>query len=878
MTNDNAALSFSDDSSNKSPPTPFMLKEELYQELDELLTAFRSDAQRQFCMDQGIIQKDDLEGMQQTVQQLQYSLRANNHPHQHQQLWLSLTRIIQTILQHYGHACQQRNMRLLDEFLTNQYITDWHRLKQQWDTKVKENQHLHLILEDIILLAQSWHQQHHHTNNNNNNSSNSSNGNPKSINKPIVMMASLSTLPQRLSSATKRSSLVSKRKSVPIPSPPSSSSSHLSFSSLSSSTSEDILTSILATFDYPPGAYMVTIDNHNYKQLGLQHSKIGTRQIIFDGHQLSTNDIISMMHHLSDAFSSLFTATAQTHLAAIDTQIKKAQPFYTLNSMKQLLTQIMEESTTLTSNFGYQQNTTEPTDNACCNSHYHRQHQQHQPTPVTTTSSSITPHHRISKTSSPQPLTHSSLAVLTPFRLSSPAPTNQPWDHPIPIPSFAPAPWQLPDLLKPRYPYNPLLFGLLRRKTGIIINNNQQQPPSTSTFVKHAHHSSQNRTVSPPPSHKGKKKSSTIPTTKNIVNTNAPNKHAPHHYHASSSATINDGTDNNNNNYHAPPIRPTPSRTCDITAPSSPLLRHHQRRYDNYICSSTGRAKRYLDPVVMQSREDKFKTADENDDDESSNIDSSISSSSNCSSNGNSNSNSMAVAVAPFTSVSVDKLSFYLGKIAGQFYQDLLTHTRIRYQEAQDTLDALERQMLELYRHLQLASSRAVMHRALMIVQELDNQQHHYYYHYQQQQQQQQQGQCSEFGCGHPQQQSYDDDDSLPFGDSNIQSTTTTDSYSQAGSRSLVNRWTPICIDHSHAKDNNGRASTEPQQPPPATFYHALPPGDGHPANIMTTSETTIQAEHPPPPSKEDLVILPSKSKSLTTSQHMDNPTLTATS
>ncbi|CAO3596699.1 unnamed protein product [Absidia cylindrospora] len=804
MTNDNAALSFSDDSSNKSPPTPFMLKEELYQELDELLTAFRSDAQQQFCMDQEIIQKDDLEGMQQTVQQLQYSLKASNHPHQHQQLWLSLTRIIQTILQHYGYACQQRNMRLLDEFLTNQYITDWHRLKQQWDIKAKENQHLHLILEDIILLAQSWHQQHHNTN------SNSNSNNPKNINKPIVMMASLSTLPQRLSSATKRSSLVSKRKSAPIPPPPSSSSSR----SLSSSTSEDILTSILTTFDYPPGAYMVTIDNHNYKQLGLQHSKIGTRQIIFDGHQLSTNDIISMMHHLSDAFASLFTATAQTHLAAIDTQIKKAQPFYTLNSMKQLLAQIMEESATLTSNFGHQLNITEPADNACHNS-------QQQPTPVTTTSSSIIQHHR----TSPPSLTHSSLAVLTPFRLSSSAPTNQPWDHPIPIPSFAPAPWQLPDLLKPRYPYNPLLFGLLRRKTGINI----QQTPSTSTFLKHARYSNQNRMVSPPPLHKGKKSTT--------INTNAPNKHAYHHYHASSSATINDGIDNNNNNnYHASPIRPTPSRT----ASSSPLLHHQQqqRRHDHSIGNS-GRATRYLDPMVMQRREGQAKSAAAAAEEESDGDDSS------------SSSNSMAAA--PFTSVSVDKLSFYLGKIAGQFYQDLLTHTRIRYQEAQDTLDALERQMLELYRHLQLASSRAVMHRALMIVQELDSQ--HYYYYYQQQQQQQG-GQCSDVGC-HQQQQHYDND-SLPLDDSNINSTDS-DSSHQVGPRSMVNRWTPICIDNL----NNGNST--PHQP---MFYHALSPN--------TTSEITIQAEHTTtPPNKQDLVILPSKS--LTTTQHMDGATPTAT-
>ncbi|CAO3587599.1 unnamed protein product [Absidia cylindrospora] len=484
-------------------------KDELYQELDELLTAFCSDAQQQFCVDQNVIEWEDLQRIRQTVQQVQTLLptvdRNNNI-----QLRRALARAIHDILQHYGNACQHRNMRLLDEILTNQYIGDWHRLKQQWELKARENQHILLILDDISLLTQSWlyhdndHDYHHQTTTNINS------------NKSIVLIPSLSSLPHRLSTAKKRASSSGnnhKKSTTPSSTKPSSTVSPSLLQS-SSSTAADILASILTTFDYPPGAYTVTVDKHNYGQLGLQHGKIGTRQIIFDSHQLSSSDIIETVNQLCDVFASLFASTAHHHLAQIDAQVRKAQPFYTMTHIKRLSTRIFDEdaaATTIMEDTDLEEHQAKNDFDGTTAPHQQQHHYRHHSstTDIVPTSSISTP--RIlsipalsSSSQPPSPASSSSMAVLTPFRLSMTTP-HMLWHHPIPIPSFAPAPWQLPDLLKSRHPYNSLFFGLFRRRTSITstnvnnsnINRNKHHHHQQSSFLKrvqpqyHHHHQDQ---------------------------------------------------------------------------------------------------------------------------------------------------------------------------------------------------------------------------------------------------------------------------------------------------------------------------------------------------------------------------------------------------
>ncbi|KAI8340662.1 hypothetical protein BC941DRAFT_488640 [Chlamydoabsidia padenii] len=262
MVNDKVRFSFSNTglTTTSSSCSSFaqLTNNELYKELDELLSAFCSDAQQQFCVDQDILGLDDLKRVRHTVQQIQSLLptTCNNNDHPLQR---TLVRVIQEILNRYGEACHKRNMRLLDDLLTNQSIGEWHQLKRQWEHKNMENQRLLLILDDITLLTQSWHNDHHGNKNNNVNDGSY---------KHLVLLPSLSNLPHRLSSATKRASSGTKH-SKPInrdtlPTCPSL------FTFSPQSTAEDILTSLLTTFVFPPGAYTVMIDKHNYRQLGLQ--------------------------------------------------------------------------------------------------------------------------------------------------------------------------------------------------------------------------------------------------------------------------------------------------------------------------------------------------------------------------------------------------------------------------------------------------------------------------------------------------------------------------------------------------------------------------------------------------------------------------------
>ncbi|KAI8338526.1 hypothetical protein BC941DRAFT_469634 [Chlamydoabsidia padenii] len=792
-----------EDEDNNSGYNPPITKDELYQELDELLTAFCSDAQQQFCMDQGIILPDDLMRMRQTVQQIQTLLPTVNR-NNNLQLRRALVRSIHDILQHYGDACQQRRMRLLDEVLTNQYIGDWHRLKQQWDLKNRENQHILLILQDIDILIQSWHRhQHNHQGTGNKNN--------------LTLLPSLSTiLPHRLSSATKRNSSGGNNNKKPstaaaaAPPPPPLPPFSSSLVKLSS-TAEEILTSILTTFDYPPGAYTVIIDKHNYGQLGLLHGKIGTRQIIFDSHKLSSNDIIETVTQLCDIFASLFASTAHHHLAQIDSQIRKAQPFYTLTQIKRLSARIFDmggATSTIMEDGDYDLN--EYNDERDDMAHHDTStfDAQH-PTRLHPVPDPLPPG------SIARPLSSSSMAVLTPFRLTMTTP-HMLRHIPIPIPSFVPAPWQLPDLLKPRYPYNSLFFGLIRRRTHCNSNNstiNSSNSPASrqkqqSTFLKHAQQAPGRRASTNRGYNSGHYRTTT--GNNNGINKNASSTSpAPLNCHASPTTIIDEGIDNG-------PVQPRPS----ISMAATPLQRHGSKlSRTKHLVSSAFNGNN-----TTMTYCDDWENSPYND------------------------STTTTSSVAPFTSVSVEKLAFHLGKIAGQFYQDLLMHTRMRYQETQTTLESLEWQMMDLYRHLQLASSRAVMHRAMIIVHELDERQQHlgdlqqnYYQRY------------PMYQHDPTGQEEGDEEDS-----------------DELDGQQLASQWNPICTEKSSGKkrDNNNNSSgttttatTILSSNDPADETHVYP---SLPTTITpkpTHSSTTIHTNH-----QEDL-----PSQSDTTSQEMSS-------
>lgn len=796
-------------------------------------------------MDQGIILPDDLQRMRQTIQQIQLLLptvdRANNL-----QLRRSLARAIHDILQHYGEACQQRHMRLLDEVMTNQYIGDWHRLKQQCDLKNRENQHILLILQDIGLLIRSWQQQQqqqhqphslhrgHHSNGG----------------KNLTLLPSLSTLlTQRLSaspSSSKRNSTSnsSKKKTISSTTQAAITSTVPVSSSLVklSSTTEEILTSILTTFDYPPGAYTVIVDKHNCGQLGLQHSKIGTRQIIFDSHQLSSNDILETITQLCDTFASLFASTAHHHLAQIDSQIRKAQPFYTSTHMKRLSARIFEvgDAASTIMEDGDYDNGVEPS----------LRYQDDQVLPDTMPAGSIhrplsAPPHS-STTTITSSSSSSSMAVLTPFRLTMTTP-HMLRHLPIPIPSFVPAPWQLPDLLKQRYPYNSHFFGLIRRRANYSsngsnnnsingsISTNRKKHPQQSVFLKHAQQQPQapdRRTSINRGQNSGHPHYRTAPTVENNnnVNKNASNTSPAPFDHYAPSPLIDEGIDNNTQHHSFIQPRATTSMT-------TPLQRRGSKLH---------RTKHFVSSALQGNNTNGY--GDDWD-----------------------GSNTSTRGTAPFTSVSAEKLSLHLGKIAGQFYQDLLMHTRMRYEETQTTLESLEWQMMDLYRHLQLASSRAVMQRAIMIIHELDERQHSETLDLQQHQQTYYQQYLSDGQCNNERTNNPSD---------SISSSTSSDEQQSTP-------WKPICTEKYQGKatadeqHSEGTTTTTSEKEQPPDTNRALTSA----TPMATRSSTTLHTNHQSSSQDDDDDTVPRKTALSKTEaglekqlQQQNNPALSITS
>jgi hypothetical protein len=479
---------------------------------------------------------------------------------------------------------------------------------------------------------------------------------------------------------------------------------------------------------------------------------------------------------LCDLFASSFATTAHHHLAQIDSQTKKAQPFYMMTqSMKKLSAEILDSTW---SNLG-----DEHMDSGGIDQHGKSQ----SPSPISI--------HARSVTSPPPPqrstTTTNSMSILTSFKLTHSA-SQTSWAHStLPIPSFAPAPWQIPDLLKPRHPYNPAFFGLIRRKTHINIdssistlrNSNCTSRYQQSNLLKHAQHYEApiKTTSSVQPPRKIDIPASDVTSRRSSNNKHAPNTPASHIGRHASSGTIYSSIDNNTmDSAYSSPIRPRESTTI---ASSS---HHHRNAHFDKSKRSTFPSVSALDDrqhTPSASTYYHHSDIDDNEDGDHLKTDRAPSTSN---------------RAAPFTSVSVEKLSFYLGKIAGQFYQDLLMHTQLRYQETQDTLQDMEGKMMDLYRHLQLASSRAVMHRAMMIVQELDERHQHHKQH------DEQPHLYSPLSAPHNPNAIYIYQQDRKYGaqedeeSSSSDDTSDSDSYDhnqQHATKATASQWRPICID-----------------------------------------------------------------------------------
>ncbi|ORX50183.1 hypothetical protein DM01DRAFT_1347534 [Hesseltinella vesiculosa] len=570
--------------------------DDLIQELQDILAAFCSSSQQQFCLDHGVFGPEELQAWKMTMEEIHVVLptlrldRLDPRDKQHPSLRLyqSLLWTLCDIVQGFDEACQQRHMSSLDEIKTNQWIDDWHRLKRQWDAKAKENTVLENLLEDISLLATAW--------------------------LPSALPIPARSFSKRLASAKikwpgaqnnislprstthpprqhflnevntiGRSATAIRRSSHPASSATFQPSLHFhdnpSSASLvsppfSSFTPADgILTSILTTFDYPNGVYMVTIDQVNCSQLGMEHCRIGSRQLIFDARLVSPSETIATVARICEHFAALFSTTAQQHIGQVDSQVRKAQPFYTASQLKRLSSCLFDSPS--------------PSLLTDADDDDHPPQQQ---------AESARTHRRSVPLASPSrsAANHSTKVPWTPFRLSLTTP-HMLWHHPIPIPCFTLAPWQLPSLLKPRHPYDACFFGLIRRR------------PHRTAFL-----------------------------------------------HIDGHAIMEDEA------LHQDDL---PTLSLQDNPPPPPQ-----------------RKKKPAVSLLWSNPQQ---------------------------------------PPPPFISVSVAKLAMHLGKIAGQFYQDVAAHTRLRHHETAQTLEALDWEMTEVYRHLQLASACAVMHRALAITQYL---------------------------------------------------------------------------------------------------------------------------------------------------------------
>ncbi|ORZ05210.1 hypothetical protein BCR42DRAFT_428390 [Absidia repens] len=83
---------------------------------------------------------------------------------------------------------------------------------------------------------------------------------------------------------------------------------------------------LMTTFDPPTGCHIVVVDRHNYAQLGLKRKAIGSRQLVFECHLLSRQDQMAIIADLCQRFATVFGENAHHNLAHIDAQLKRGEP------------------------------------------------------------------------------------------------------------------------------------------------------------------------------------------------------------------------------------------------------------------------------------------------------------------------------------------------------------------------------------------------------------------------------------------------------------------------------------------------------------------------------------------------------------------------
>lgn len=354
---------------------------QLYQEVNELLGGFCSDAQQQFCIEQHIASPIQLRRISQTMQQVLRFIpviglvdSANSD---------SLRRtLLRTALEITGcldTACRQRHIAPLTEAKIEQLLDKWHELSRAYDDKSREHGKLTELLGTVGQLKKAW---------------------------------------RRVDQV------------------------------------DGVLTSILASYGSvetrrAAGLYVAMVDKQNYAQLGLSRKAVGRRHIVFECTRLTRDQQIDAVTDICRRFGAVFMHNARHNLQQIDAQLSLARPTTLAHRLRQLHSMIYHD----------------PNNNTNNNHPPRRRVLSHGDASATTT-------------------------TITPFRLTSPVTTpsfiwyprdNGNDDFPVasmPEPSFVPAPWQWTDLIKPRIPFKPLLFGLFRRprRSHHHRRHEQQQP------------------------------------------------------------------------------------------------------------------------------------------------------------------------------------------------------------------------------------------------------------------------------------------------------------------------------------------------------------------------------------------------------------------
>ncbi|KAI7857740.1 hypothetical protein BDC45DRAFT_566188 [Circinella umbellata] len=383
----------------------------LSKELKTLLDTFCSDAQQRFCLEQRVASQQQLQRIRQTVQHIRNSSEVWTSTPNSDSIRQSLMRTCVEMLDCYQAVCQHRRIRALppQQGHTQQLTLTWQQLSQSFEIKAREQTNLAALFDNLKNLRKAW-----------------------------------------------------TKKSLQI---------------------EKLLTSLLVTYELRPGAYVVLIDRYNYHQLGLKRRDIGTRQLVFECSRLSRKEQMEVVTGICDRFASVFAQNAQHNLSQIEAQVQLAQLTMLAKRLRKLQDQIFYSNNTSSATIQQQsaigidnldlddENQEETDDEDDVSSidgdigrsqidplpppRHHRQRRSHRSRQRRTTGASSAP------------LPPPRAPPFAPFRSVAPSLWYIQDDtglHSIPTPSFVPSPWQWPDLLQVQQPYDPMLFGLIKRR------------------------------------------------------------------------------------------------------------------------------------------------------------------------------------------------------------------------------------------------------------------------------------------------------------------------------------------------------------------------------------------------------------------------------